>query len=632
MNVVFKALTTETQTVDEGERKIAFTVSTGDVDRDGDTIDPKGWVLDHYKKNPVILWHHDTSIPPIAKAESIEVKDGKLRSVAVFPPKGVHPFADTIFELTKGGWLNAASVGFHGIERAPRADKGFDYRKQELYEWSILPVPSHREALRDAKAAGVDIEPVLKWAREFLTKNGDDTVRKALAAAVPAPPPQPGATTDTGDHAGAGAGSLKYIREEDGKWVVYSKDDKVLGKHDTEEDAKAQLAAVEAAKEERSAPQWEALAKGWLSIHPVPPALLDDAGLKPFGDDAEFFTRCVAAGYDEGLAAHLHHKVIGKWPGQRARFVIEVKQPVSAMGEAETDDVPKLVNDILSEREKEQEAMEQQWKLEDALRASLHSINEYADPAQRSAMISETVQQFVAQYEAAKSADEITRLAKELFDVKAPPPPGAPAPPPEGAPPPAPVDEGSGYAEVDAAYDTLWADVKAALAETDPAARGNALKAALEAFAVVVMEAKPAAPAPPQPPPPEEPAVAPEEMLRAALLELTKAGRVLSGKNENRLRNALAALSEILDTLPAAPEGTVPVDGDATTPDRNMPGKGITDADVKAWADDDAHDELDALLATELGSSKAALADIIAGAVKEGMKTGRMSHDGRLPD
>jgi hypothetical protein len=661
MKVQYKALTTEIKSVDEGDaRKIAFTISTGEVDRDGDTIDPKGWQLDHYRKNPVILWHHDSTIPPVAKAESIEVKDGKLRSVAVFPPKGVHPFADTIFELTKGGWLNAASVGFHGIERSPRADKGFDYKKQELYEWSILPVPSHREALRDAKAAGVDIEPVLKWAREFLTKNGDDAVRKALADAVPAPPPQPGATTETGDHAGAGAGSQKYIKHEDGKWVVYSKDDKVLGKHDSEEDAKAQLAAVEAAKDERTAPQWEALAKGYFTIHALPFELSDEAGLAPFGDDAEFFSRCVAAGHDEGLAAHLHRKVIGKWPGELAAFVVEVKQPVPATASEDGDDTPRLLNEILAAREQEQQAMEAQWRLEDALRESLHSINEYADPKERSQMIRQTVDQFVSQYDAAKSTDEITALAKELFPVTKADPPPPPAPPADGAPPPAPApapdDEGSGIETVDAAYDQLWEDVKASLVEADPAAKANALKAALEAFAQVVMEAKPPAAEPPPPPPAAAPAAAPPggemEAVRAALVDLqSKAGRVLSGKNEARLRAALDSLSEILTSLPQAPEGTVPVDGDSTTPARNGPPKGLTDDELKLYMEalpdekppkrkpkpgepeeEDDDEEMERMLSEELGTTKDGLREIIARAVKEGMSNGRMSHDGRLPD
>jgi hypothetical protein len=42
--------------------------------------------------------------------------------------------------------------------------------------------------------------------------------------------------------------NLRYIKHEGDKWVVYSEDGKVLGKHDTKEDAQAQLGAIEANK------------------------------------------------------------------------------------------------------------------------------------------------------------------------------------------------------------------------------------------------------------------------------------------------------------------------------------------------------------------------------------------------
>ena len=58
-------------------------VSSGKVDRYGDTIDPNGWYLKNYKKNPVILWAHSsggmfgTAIPPVGQATKSWVKDEK---------------------------------------------------------------------------------------------------------------------------------------------------------------------------------------------------------------------------------------------------------------------------------------------------------------------------------------------------------------------------------------------------------------------------------------------------------------------------------------------------------------------------------------------------------------------------
>ena len=45
----------------------------------------------------------------------------------------------------------------------------------------------------------------------------------------------------------------RYITHEHGKWIVHAEDGKVLGEHDTEEEAKKQLAAVEAHKHDRDA-------------------------------------------------------------------------------------------------------------------------------------------------------------------------------------------------------------------------------------------------------------------------------------------------------------------------------------------------------------------------------------------
>lgn len=166
---------------DEGDtRKVAVTVSTDKQDRDGDVIAPAGWDLDTYRKNPVILWAHDAKQPPIAKAVSIDVVNGRLESVSEFPPPGVNPMSDTIFGLVKGGFLKGVSVGFKPIESQPRPDgHGVNYNKQLLVEYSYVPVPANSDALVQAKAAGIDVQPIVEWARRlkgeleaFITKDG----------------------------------------------------------------------------------------------------------------------------------------------------------------------------------------------------------------------------------------------------------------------------------------------------------------------------------------------------------------------------------------------------------------------------------------------------------------------------
>lgn len=138
-----------TDVSESAPRKMSFTISTASVDRDGDTIDPKGWQLDNFMKNPVVLFGHDYSSLPIGKAVNITATDKGLQADVEFPPVGTYPFADTVHDMVKTGFLNATSVGFAGIEVNKSKDReyGYDFAKQELLEFSIVPVPANPEAL-----------------------------------------------------------------------------------------------------------------------------------------------------------------------------------------------------------------------------------------------------------------------------------------------------------------------------------------------------------------------------------------------------------------------------------------------------------------------------------------------------
>ena len=163
MDTKYKQYTASIEPI--SDRKMAFTISTASVDRDGDTIDPKGWDLGSYSKNPVVLWAHDYSQPPIGKAANIKSTASGLQAEVEFLPKGVSPFADMIHEMCKGGFLNATSVGFRGMEYDEAKDrKGLDFKKQELLEFSIVPVPANPEALA---LRGVKSIQVKQYAKEM---------------------------------------------------------------------------------------------------------------------------------------------------------------------------------------------------------------------------------------------------------------------------------------------------------------------------------------------------------------------------------------------------------------------------------------------------------------------------------
>jgi len=143
-----------------GDRNYEFTASTSTVDRDGEVIDAKGWDLKNFKKNPVIMYAHDYRSLPIGKAPKVWLTGGKLKNTVSFPPEGTYEFADIVERLVDTGYLKTESVGFIPdpdkiIEGDGKKTPKRTYKKQELLEISIVPVPSNPDALRNAIDNGV---------------------------------------------------------------------------------------------------------------------------------------------------------------------------------------------------------------------------------------------------------------------------------------------------------------------------------------------------------------------------------------------------------------------------------------------------------------------------------------------
>lgn len=167
----------EGKSVGEPSRRVRFTISTGSPDRHGDTVSPTGWDLKWYKQNPVVLFAHDNSTPPIGKANNIKV-EGKqalkatcdFLSPSMFEGAGSEhdhvKFSDMLFQMVKGGFLKATSVGFLPTEwdltedENRRSRMGIDFMKQQLLEFSMVPVPANPEALVDAQKSGIDVSPL----------------------------------------------------------------------------------------------------------------------------------------------------------------------------------------------------------------------------------------------------------------------------------------------------------------------------------------------------------------------------------------------------------------------------------------------------------------------------------------
>lgn len=141
---------------DLGEGKLEAIISTDDIDRHGEIVDINGIDIKNYEKNPVVMWAHDYSLPPIGKTLSLtKEKIGKkmvLKTVMEFAT-GVSDLAREVYNLYKGGFMNAFSIGF-----IPLDEEENTYTKSELLEYSAVPIPANPNALLLAKAKGIDID------------------------------------------------------------------------------------------------------------------------------------------------------------------------------------------------------------------------------------------------------------------------------------------------------------------------------------------------------------------------------------------------------------------------------------------------------------------------------------------
>ena len=151
---------------------LKIVASTGRVARDGGIITADAWARDlsRFRANPVILWAHQHSTPPIAVAVEIESDEAKgrltewWRFLSGISDDPWDRFAGRIRALYAAGGMRAASVGFlvHEVRnptdeeiKASRRDPQIPTwvaTRAELLETSAVPVPADPEALAVKRA------------------------------------------------------------------------------------------------------------------------------------------------------------------------------------------------------------------------------------------------------------------------------------------------------------------------------------------------------------------------------------------------------------------------------------------------------------------------------------------------
>jgi hypothetical protein len=167
---------------------IEFTASDDTLDRYDEVIDAKGWDLTNYRRNPVFQNSHKYGDVVFTLGKSIEtVVRGNALVQKIEFAVDINPVARLAFDLYKGGFLNAVSVGFIPLdwEEGGGASK---YRrkflKQELLELSAVSIPANPNALANAVKCGAvdrgDLRELADFLKEFCsTKAESDSTRAA---------------------------------------------------------------------------------------------------------------------------------------------------------------------------------------------------------------------------------------------------------------------------------------------------------------------------------------------------------------------------------------------------------------------------------------------------------------------
>lgn len=170
IEVLRKGISPEDTKVNKKERSTVDYITTKVVDRDGDIVVPKGAVLDHYRKHPVVLFAHNYSELPVGKSLWIKADEKGLISKTQYAK---HQKAEEIYQYRKDGFPMAKSIGFIPLSMVEEKDfdqldlKALDLNEEDLkgaarvypewlmLEYSDVPVPSNPEALQLAISKGI---------------------------------------------------------------------------------------------------------------------------------------------------------------------------------------------------------------------------------------------------------------------------------------------------------------------------------------------------------------------------------------------------------------------------------------------------------------------------------------------
>lgn len=201
-SITHRSLTPEIKIISEKEGIVEYIASDQTIDSHREIVSVNGWRFTRFEKNaPFVNSHNYWSIEDLlGKVISFEVKGGKLIERvqwAIDVPS--QPLAKLGFDLTKGGYLKAVSVGFMPVRWACPGDEDFVkavkdmkltaeqvaglrciWLEQEQFELSACIIGSNPNALAKAFNDGA----VTEEAMVKLGFTGEEELRFLNAAAA----------------------------------------------------------------------------------------------------------------------------------------------------------------------------------------------------------------------------------------------------------------------------------------------------------------------------------------------------------------------------------------------------------------------------------------------------------------
>lgn len=183
----------QTLKVDPSQMLVRSIISTTAPDRAGDIILPAGMRnAEEYLRNPVVLWAHQRSMPPIGTCERLTIEADRIIAETKFSASS--SFAQEVFKLYAEGVLRGWSIGFvpSRMEELPssrdRPRGGTRYREWDLLEYSAVPIPENPQALTLAIRKGLIHDADLRqWLINDVlsglldrTKNRSETIKSPI--------------------------------------------------------------------------------------------------------------------------------------------------------------------------------------------------------------------------------------------------------------------------------------------------------------------------------------------------------------------------------------------------------------------------------------------------------------------